>query len=353
MRVRVQWRKVRDALEVGQPSAITLVHTEAQDDQKKKGHHTVLVYGATVSGAQVTMRVYDPNYPWGQQPTGTDGQPLDASHLTLSFSVQRTDQRLQLHWNMQGRQPVDCIVYMKYAPCDPQQLVRPRPRPDVPQAQPAVPQQQPAAAAYEDLPTAIFDSPGWQQLQATPADPPNGARNVAFYADEGVGVTQWLQGLGFAPQTPADHQVQLLPSGYPTHDPACPLSLWSFATNHFRGDVIHQVTELYRAGFARHIARMRQCAERDSYVVVRDSVTEQRPWLRLMKRLQVRVHIVARLPAGDPRAADGEFIAQLSRERDDASVDTPIWIVDGQQLRLSTEPGNVLLVQHLLERVDA
>jgi hypothetical protein len=57
-----QWPRLRQALDTGQPTALTLIRVSGLDSPAR--HHQVVAIGYDLNGAErVTIRLYDPNHP--------------------------------------------------------------------------------------------------------------------------------------------------------------------------------------------------------------------------------------------------------------------------------------------------
>jgi hypothetical protein len=69
-----EWPKIKADIDSGQLSPIALVLVKDHDPTKMGGNHQVLVYGYSLDGTDLTMRLYDPNSP-------------DEDTVTMSLSI--------------------------------------------------------------------------------------------------------------------------------------------------------------------------------------------------------------------------------------------------------------------------
>ncbi len=76
--VETEWPKIRELLDAGQLVPLGLVKAQGLNPRKMGQNHQVLAYGYDASGDDVSLAVYDPNYP------GDDG-------VRLSFSLADPD----------------------------------------------------------------------------------------------------------------------------------------------------------------------------------------------------------------------------------------------------------------------
>jgi hypothetical protein len=56
-----QWPRIRALLDTGQPAPLALITVASASPLLLGRNHQVLAYGYAVSGAEVTLAVYDPN----------------------------------------------------------------------------------------------------------------------------------------------------------------------------------------------------------------------------------------------------------------------------------------------------
>ena len=61
--IRQEWPKVRAELDAGRLAMIGLVRTVDNDPFKLNRNHQVLAYGYDLDGSQLTLLIYDPNWP--------------------------------------------------------------------------------------------------------------------------------------------------------------------------------------------------------------------------------------------------------------------------------------------------
>jgi hypothetical protein len=63
--VRDEWPKVRSDIDAGHPSPLGLVRVKSSDPSDLKQNHQVLAYGYDLAGSSLTLYLYDPNLPGG------------------------------------------------------------------------------------------------------------------------------------------------------------------------------------------------------------------------------------------------------------------------------------------------
>jgi hypothetical protein len=61
--IRIEWPKVRAALDAGRLAAIGLVRTVSADPNQLSQNHQVLAFGYDLDGTRVGLRIWDPNWP--------------------------------------------------------------------------------------------------------------------------------------------------------------------------------------------------------------------------------------------------------------------------------------------------
>lgn len=59
---REEWPKVRSDIDAGHPSPLGLVRVKSSDPSDLKRNHQVLAYGYDLRGADLRLRLYDPNH---------------------------------------------------------------------------------------------------------------------------------------------------------------------------------------------------------------------------------------------------------------------------------------------------
>jgi hypothetical protein len=102
--VHQEWPRIRSDLDQGRLSMIGLVRAIDRDPRKLSSNHQVVVYGYDLEGSQVTLRVYDPNWPGEEVTLGFDvGDPNGSIRPTYST----TDA------------PLVCFFRAPYEPQDP------------------------------------------------------------------------------------------------------------------------------------------------------------------------------------------------------------------------------------------
>ena len=81
--VRQEWPKVRADIDAGRPAPLGLIRIRSSSPFDLKHDHQVLAYAYAEAGPQVTLRVYDPNWP------GNDDRTLsfDTADPTTPLSV--------------------------------------------------------------------------------------------------------------------------------------------------------------------------------------------------------------------------------------------------------------------------
>jgi hypothetical protein len=102
--VHEEWPRIRSDLDQGRLSMIGLVRAIDRDPRKLSSNHQVVAYGYDIDGSQVTLRVYDPNWPGEEVRLGFDaGDPNGSIRPTYST----TDA------------PLVCFFRAPYEPQDP------------------------------------------------------------------------------------------------------------------------------------------------------------------------------------------------------------------------------------------
>lgn len=102
---RIEWPKVRQAIDTGQLAMIGLVRTVSADPMQLGKNHQVLAYGYDLDGTRVTLRICDPNWP------RDDG-------VTLGFDTADPKGTVQPTWSKPDTPPV-CFFVGPYQAADP------------------------------------------------------------------------------------------------------------------------------------------------------------------------------------------------------------------------------------------
>jgi hypothetical protein len=76
--LRVEWPKVRAAIDQGHPAPLGLVRIKSLNPFDLKHNHQVLAYGYDLTGESLVLRIYDPNFPDRDDVT-LSVRPLDPS----------------------------------------------------------------------------------------------------------------------------------------------------------------------------------------------------------------------------------------------------------------------------------
>jgi hypothetical protein len=82
-RMVTEWPKVRADIDAGHPSPLGLVRIKSTNPMDLKHDHQVLAYGYDLDGTALTLRLYDPNHPGGDDVTMT----LDIADATRPIPV--------------------------------------------------------------------------------------------------------------------------------------------------------------------------------------------------------------------------------------------------------------------------
>jgi hypothetical protein len=80
--LRVEWPKVRTAIDQGHPAPLGLVRIKSLNPFDLKHNHQVLAYGYELTGDSLLLRIYDPNFPDRDDVT-LSIRPLDPSRPVL------------------------------------------------------------------------------------------------------------------------------------------------------------------------------------------------------------------------------------------------------------------------------
>ena len=99
---REEWPKIKSDIDSGHPSSIGLIQVKSLNPFDLGQNHQVLVYGYELSGSNVTLHVYDPNYP------GND-------NVTLSLNIQFTNTPIKVLRNPPGRKTIYCFFRTEYS----------------------------------------------------------------------------------------------------------------------------------------------------------------------------------------------------------------------------------------------
>lgn len=96
---REEWPRIRAAIDAGRLAPLGLVQTDSFDIGK---NHQVLAYAYEQSGQRVKLWIYDPKYPWKEDP----GIPVD--DIFLEFDTTDTSHRISV---ARGNYTSDNIIY--------------------------------------------------------------------------------------------------------------------------------------------------------------------------------------------------------------------------------------------------
>ena len=72
--IREEWPKIRSGIDTGHPVPLGLVQIKSQNPFDLKHNHQVLAYAYTLTGTDLVVRIYDPNFP-------------DRDDVTLSLDI--------------------------------------------------------------------------------------------------------------------------------------------------------------------------------------------------------------------------------------------------------------------------
>jgi hypothetical protein len=102
--VRDEWPRIQSALDAGHPVPLGLIKVKSDEPEDLCKNHQVLAYGYDLDGSDLTIWLYDPNYP-------ND----DTVHFQLSIaSVQ-----VPVPVTYVPTEPVFCFFHTQYAPLEP------------------------------------------------------------------------------------------------------------------------------------------------------------------------------------------------------------------------------------------
>lgn len=87
--LRVEWPKVRAAIDQGHPAALGLVRIKSLNPFDLKHNHQVLAYGYDLTGESLVLRIYDPNFPDRDDVT-LSVRPLDPSRPVVTTAFPST-----------------------------------------------------------------------------------------------------------------------------------------------------------------------------------------------------------------------------------------------------------------------
>jgi hypothetical protein len=89
--VLTEWPRIRQCLDTGMPAALGLVNVESYDFRKLALNHQVLAYGYDLAEdeSQVTLQIYDPNYP-------------NDDTATLTLTLNHPDGDCPIHHSCEG-----------------------------------------------------------------------------------------------------------------------------------------------------------------------------------------------------------------------------------------------------------
>lgn len=99
-----EWPEIKIHIDNGEPTPVALVRIKSASPADVGHNHQVLAYGYEVNGANVTLHVYDPNYP-------------NNDTVKLTFNKERTDVPILVSYTIDGaedRTPVYCFFRINY-----------------------------------------------------------------------------------------------------------------------------------------------------------------------------------------------------------------------------------------------
>jgi hypothetical protein len=102
--VHDEWPRVRASLDAGHPMPLGLVKVKSQDPKDLCQNHQVLAYGYDLDGTDLTIWLYDPNYP-----------NRDDVHLQLSIASVQVPVSLTYF----PAEAVVCFFHTPYTPAQP------------------------------------------------------------------------------------------------------------------------------------------------------------------------------------------------------------------------------------------
>jgi len=103
--VRIEWPKIRRALDEGRLATLGLVRAVSLDPTQLSHNHQVLAWGYDLEGSVVTLRICDPNWPRDDE-------------VTLAFDTADPGGSLHPIWSRRDTPPV-CAFMAPYEPRDP------------------------------------------------------------------------------------------------------------------------------------------------------------------------------------------------------------------------------------------
>jgi hypothetical protein len=103
--IRVEWPKVRAGIDGGHPVPLGLVRTKSENPFDLKHNHQVLAYGYDLTGTELTLRLYDPNFP-------------DRDDVTLSLPVSDPTRPVRME-SSPSTAPVHGFFAVQYTPLSP------------------------------------------------------------------------------------------------------------------------------------------------------------------------------------------------------------------------------------------
>jgi hypothetical protein len=103
--IRIEWPRIRQALDGGRLAMIGLVRAVSPDPFKLSLNHQVLAYGYDMEGSTVTLRICDPNWPRDDE-------------VTLAFATADPGGSILPAWSKSDTRPV-CFFMAPYEPRDP------------------------------------------------------------------------------------------------------------------------------------------------------------------------------------------------------------------------------------------
>lgn len=102
--VEQEWPKVKGDIDAGHPSPLGLIKVKSASVMDLGKNHQVLAYGYDLAGSDLTLHIYDPNYP-------------DNDNVTLSLSLADPSQPTPVTYS--PTETVYCFFRTAYTTCAP------------------------------------------------------------------------------------------------------------------------------------------------------------------------------------------------------------------------------------------
>ena len=95
-----EWPKIRADIDSGVPSPLALVQVKSHDPFQMGHNHQVLVYGYELHNDDLTLKIYDPNFP-------------NVDQATISLNISRPQNTTDVH-RTHGSDPIYCFFRTPY-----------------------------------------------------------------------------------------------------------------------------------------------------------------------------------------------------------------------------------------------